>query len=305
MWTFFQAIRRSWSQHFVTQATGLVVMTLTLTGVFFVAMVLENVQSLFDHWGQVQNMTIYLQPKAKVQEKNQLTVFLQKQDMVESINLISSNQLAHKFSKKFSKYSSHQIDEQKLSDYFPESLKLTLNHERAYKSQFGELDAFVLNLTRNYAFIKDISYGKSWLYRYKKLLSLFHIIGYTIIAVFILGSLLISSSVIKSILFNKKDEIEILEFVGADDLSICLPHVLNAVLITCAALFLSMGLNYIIYTGFQQARLFSLGGSLTYLSLGKTVFLSGLCLSVIAFYSFSTVFNLLPHRQSLHAKRYS
>lgn len=301
MWPIFQAIKRSWSQHFVEQFSAFIVMTMTYAALLFVALSLTNIQSLFDSWGKVNRASIYWKVGTTKEKKLEIIEALSSSDLVDSFEVVTSSQSANHFGQKFSKVSSEKLDPKKIEKYFPEYHIINLNHQKAYKSGLGVLENFVDVSLSHFPEIKNISYGKNWIDRYVGILVSLKTLGWFLIVSFLIASMIVSASVVKTILFSRRDEIEILEFIGANDNQIYLPQIFNSLFLSVIAFLCGLGANAI---GFYQLKnqsvgLFSRGtlAELNFVPVSFTIGLFALCVFSVVLYSSYSIFALLPRRK--------
>ncbi|MEM7645395.1 MAG: hypothetical protein AAF203_00680 [Pseudomonadota bacterium] len=166
----FQAIARSWSQHFVTQFSGFIIMALSYSSAFIVLMGLNNVQDLFNSWGEVRRMTVYLPSSSQGDEKKELETFFKSQKLISSFEFLSSEESSKHFEKKFSKMTKGEFSNKQISKYFPEVYHLKLDSKMAYKNGVGPLDQLIQNIRSQFPFVNRASYGQSWLERYSRFL---------------------------------------------------------------------------------------------------------------------------------------
>ncbi len=301
MWSIFCTIKRSWSQHFVEQFSAFIILLMSYTALLFIALALTNVQNMFEMWGQVNQVTVYLDPGIKQQDKTDIMKSLDGNPMVNSYQEVSSSESAKNFEKRFSKVTSQKIDAKEVAQFFPSYFIVNLNQAMAYSSGGTALDDFALQLKNGFEAIKNVSYGKSWLRRYVGVLSAIHWIGWFLIFSFLIASVIVSSSVIKTILFSRRDEIEILEFVGADDATIYLPQILNTMILASVAFISALGVNYGIYRQLKSSSVSmidtSIQNQLTFIAPGLFLLIALLAIVSVAIYSVMTIFNLLPRRK--------
>ena len=303
MWSIFQTITRSWSQHFVEQFSALLIMVAAYSALLFMALSLTNIQKLFDSWGQVHKAHLHWNSQVDETRKKDILNQIEVSEIVDSHGKVSSQASAQKFEKRFSKVSSQTMDMEKVVKYFPEYHVLNLNHEKAYRSGPQGLETFVAQLKTKYPEIKTINYGKSWIRPYIDLLRGLKVIAWFLIGIFLVASILVSSNVIKTALFFKRDEIEILEFIGATDFHIYLPQMLNSLFLGFFSFSIALLLNFGFYC--SMGKIFS--GLFSAQTLSKVQFLPfslvlGLFfISLLAVLSSSslTIFKLLPRRQRL------
>ena len=306
MWSIFRALKRSWAQHFISQISALMILVLTYSAVLFIALALTNIQQLFSLWGQVSQVTVYLKKDSGKPEREGLKKYITGSELVQSTELVSSEQSAEKFRKRFKGISSQKIDPGKISQFFPEFFELSLVQAKAYGNDSLVLEDFAMALKQKFPIVANVSYGKSWLKQYVSILYAVETVAWLLIGSFLLGSLVVSSNVIKTILFHRKDEIEILEFIGADDKTIYLPQVVNVVVTASVALLVALSINYGLYSFFVNSESLSVGTStrsqLSFLSIYFVVGLVSVCLLGLICDSVFTIYRMMP-RQSRAFKR--
>ena len=301
MWSIFCAIKRSWTQHFVEQFSALVILLTTYMALVFIALSLTNIQSLFKTWGQVQQVSVYLKSGATEKEKLEVRKEILENPIVKAAQVVTPEESAKNFEERFSKATSQKFDSKQVSRFFPSYIVLDLDHEKAYKGGAETLDLFVTNLKTSFSSIKSVSYGKSWIQRYVGILAAIEFLGWFLIAVFFMASVIVSSSIVKTVLYSRRDEIEILEFIGADDLSIYLPQVINTLVISAIAFFTAVLVNLGVYQKLSDSSGILLSekvaGQLQFIS---PLLLIGLFLSAVgsvALFSAYTIYSLLPRRK--------
>lgn len=301
MWAILYAIKRSWTQHFVAQFSGLTVMVLAYSAVIFIALSLTNLQSIFDSWGKISKVTVYLKKAKSKDSLVDLEAWFRRSKMISTFRLVSPEESSLNFKNRFAKISNQKLDANQLEQFFPPFYELSLNETKAYKGNAGDLDEFVATLQGTFGSVQSVSYGKQWLQRYTTVLSYIHRGGWFLILLFILASVIVSTSVIKTILYSKRDEIEILEFIGASEYSIYLPQVVSVMLVSFLSFVIALGANFLLFDILTKKS-----GDLVYsatlagfrfvpLSL---IFCILMLILVSAFlYSALTIYSLLPSRK--------
>jgi cell division transport system permease protein len=301
MWSIFRAIKRSWAQHFISQFSGLIILMLSYSAVLFIALALTNLERIFSIWGQVNQVTIYLTNHDKLSELKSIDNFLLNNEIVKSFKFINSNQAAQNFKDRFKDLSSQKINSGELGAFFPAYYEVQLVQSKAYSESSHSIDDFATNIKSQFSIITDVSYGKSWLEKYISILSLVKKIGWSLILLFLIGSLVVTSNVVKTILFHRRDEIEILEFIGADDKIIYLPQMANIMLTAAIAFLSALFANYILYfvvVRYQSIQLSHLlSHELGFLPISYLLLISSISVISLTCYTFFTIYKLLP-RQS-------
>ena len=301
MWTIFCSIKRSWTQHFVTQFSAFLVMSLTYSAALFIALAVSNTESLLHWWGQVNKVTVYLKHGVEAEDKKRFESYVTEAELVKSLSKVDSKESSRRFKERFSKIANQKISLDKIDEFFPEFYELNLNQNLAYNSQKSALTAFVSRLKVKFPQIQDISFGQQWLQKYLSILSSFKSIAWILIALFLIASLIASSSVIKTLLFARRDEIEILEFIGASEFRIYIPQIVNVLLVSCLSFFFAIAINFTLYQQMNSPSLsmfnLSTAGQVSFISMGMITLLFTISFFCNLSYSVFTVFNLMPSRK--------
>jgi cell division transport system permease protein len=301
MWSIFCTIKRSWSQHFVEQFSALLILTVSYSALLFVALSLTNIQSVFKRWGEVNQVNIYFDGQPSAEEQEEVVAALSENQLINSIKVVSSEQAAKNFEQRFSAITSEKIAAKDVVQFFPSYLVVNLNQERAYANSAVSLDEFAQAIRESFAVVGHVSYGKSWLRRYVSVLSAVEWVGWLLIITFMIAAVIVSSSVVKTILYTRREEIEILEFIGADDLTIYLPQVINSLMLTASAFCLATSFIYLVFSQFHydESSVFGLqvNEQLSFIDPVTLLLLFISAVLCVTLYSAITIFNLLPRRK--------
>lgn len=77
--------------------------------------------------------------------------------------------------------------------------------------------------------VDDVEYAQKWLHRFKGVYHLFQITGMVLVAVFFIATLMITANTIRLIMYARREEIEIMRIVGADDAFIKYPLYIQSI----------------------------------------------------------------------------
>lgn len=301
MWTIFCSIKRSWTQHFVTQFSAFLVMTLTFSAALFVGLAINNTESLLNWWGQVNKVTVYLKHGDNDQENKKFESFMKSHKLIQGYVKVDSKESSKRFKDRFAQIANQKIQMDKIDEFFPEFYEVKLNQGLAYHSHKNTLTSFVSQMKVKFPQIQDISFGQQWLQKYITILSSFKTIAWILIGLFVLASLIASSSVIKTLLFAKRDEIEVLEFIGASEYRIYVPQIANILLMSTFSFGVAVLINFIFYKQLSQPSLpflqVPIGENIKFITFGMLALLFSVSFLSNFVYSVMTIFNLMPSRK--------
>lgn len=239
MTSAFQTFIRSWRHHPTTQVANMIVLVGAYTVVTLFACIQSNLRSLLDHWGESVQMTVYLQNNAPPETESAVKKLIEQTSEFESYSYISPQQAAQQFKTQMGAFSSHILSDPEFENPFPGSFEIRLKERftkadvasqiRAIASSFGNLDG-----------VDEVSYGQGWIENYSFFLKAFNRMSRFLILVLALGCLFLVSHSIRNSIYQRRDEIEILELVGATQRMIRYPYLVEGALLgglaACAAL---------------------------------------------------------------------
>lgn len=127
------------------------------------------------------------------------------------------------------------------SNPFPASLEAKL---KSSVGASGEITAFVREF-RGARGVADAQYNREWVDRMQSLSRLVRAVGFFLGGILVLASFFIISNVIKLNVFARKNEIEILRLVGATDVFIRVPFLLEGMALGVMGSLASLALLYV------------------------------------------------------------
>ena len=146
---------------------------------------------------------------------------LKKFHLITNVQFVSSEQALKKFKSDFPELK-QIIDNLKINP-FPPSFEISLSQEALTSNEIlGFLDEM-----KNMKGIEDVQFNRDWVEKMQSFSRLAKAIGLFLGGILILASFFIISNVIKLSVFARKDEIEILRFVGASNMFIKTPFLLE------------------------------------------------------------------------------
>jgi cell division transport system permease protein len=114
--------------------------------------------------------------------------------------------------------------------------------------------------------VEQVLYAQQWLQRFSTIFNLFKLVGYGLGGIFALAAILIVANTIRLMIYNRREEIEIMRLVGATDGFIKAPFYLSAMLLGAVGSLLGLAVLLGIYGGITGQIKASLYGSLPPLS---------------------------------------
>lgn len=275
-----KAFVRSWRAHPAVQIASLVVLTGAFTVVTMVFSLQKNFQKILLKWGDSTELTVYLSDSVNESARQQIEQQLKDMNRFSSIIYSSKEAAAREFQKQMGTYSAKFLNDPEFGNPLPASFQLKLRDRSALS--FESITNLAEQLSK-VSGVEDVSYGQEWLKNYGKLTSAVSYAAFALMALLLAGSLFVISNSIRSSIFQRRDEIEVLELVGATRRMIQIPYITEGALLGLLGAIGALGLCYLLNLAqgeFLSSRLEFLAIAQHWAFLSAWEMLIILCLSI-------------------------
>ena len=228
-------------------AISTITFTLAICGLFFVIAI--NFGTVLKNWKEDITVIVYLKENAEHDNVNELGNFLKNSEYVANTKYIDKKEA-------FKRFSEQSSDIKDLlagfdSSILPASIDVTLKEEY----QKSDLLITWFDKIKEFQSVDEISYDRDLIDKLTYIVSALRIFGF-IIGTFLCGAaIFIISNTIKLSVYERKEEIEIMELIGATQFFIKIPFLIEGLL---QGLFGSLISLSILFTSFKylEAKLF-------------------------------------------------
>jgi cell division transport system permease protein len=188
------------------------------------------------------NMTIafYLDPKAPPETVEAIREEIGRADFAAGVKLVTAEEALERFRASFPELADMAAGLK--ANPFPPSLELRI---KTKASASREVVAFVEGMKKRPGVV-DVLFNQDWVEKMQGFSRLAGAIGAFLGGILILTSFFIISNVVKLNVFARKNEIEILRFVGGTNLFIRIPFWLEGITLGLLGSLLSLGLLFIV-----------------------------------------------------------
>lgn len=228
--------------------------TLTIAVALFVLgaflIVSRNLERLGVEWSNAAEMSVYLDDDMTAAQRSAIEATLAPGDVVEARTYISKAEGLARFKQTFGDLASSLDD---LGDNpLPASFEVRL---RSTPEARAALDGLVARLEQAEG-VSDVRYDRQWLSRIASSVTVVRGVGLALGALLTFAAALTVANVVRLALFARRDEIDIMELVGAPGMFIRGPFVMEgilqgglgalAALLLLAAVFFSLRARYLV-----------------------------------------------------------
>lgn len=238
---------RSWSRETSLRASTLVILIFTYAVTLFLVTSAFNFKKIINRWGDSAKLTVYLTAGQTQATKTQIESYISQLAEVKKIEYISQEAAANEFSKKNSIFAKDFLEDLKSQDVFPESYEVLLKGSINDQKYFKKITE-TTQLISGQIGVDEVSYGQGWIEKYSAFIRLSNSIIGIIVVLFIAASVLIISNLIRVLIYNHNDEIEILELIGETAKNIRLPFIIEGFVFSSTALVVGLAMNYFLFS---------------------------------------------------------
>jgi cell division transport system permease protein len=252
---------------------------LTLGGFFLVS---TNLQSVVQRWASAAELSVYVRDDLDASARDALVQELSGHAAVAHVEYVSKEQALARFKSDFPELADVAVSTE---NPFPPSIEVRLRTDPA---STGAADGIAEQLATRPGIV-DVRYDRQWLSRLMAVVTTVRIGGFAIAAVLVLGAAFTVSAVVRLSLQARRDELDIMQLVGAPFSFIRGPSVAEGAMLGGIGATLSLAVLWVLFASARSqlnAALASWGsvGELRFLSIADATLLiaSGLIVGAAA-----------------------
>lgn len=203
----------------------MVTMALSLFLLAGFILILQNVDTLLSEAGTTLSLTAYIKPQTDEASVKEFIRMVESNSRVRSVNFVSKQQALENFKKDLGSRSAF-LDGLDLDNPLPSSVDILM---RPDESNIGSLEKLV-NQIKQHRVVDEVVYGSEWVERMHGIIRLFRAIGFVSLF-FAMGIVVfLISNTIKLVIYSRRQEIAIMQLVGASLNFIRVPFLIGGVI---------------------------------------------------------------------------
>lgn len=211
-----------------------------------------NLQRVIDESLRSAELSVYLREDANEPTRAALEAYLREQPVVLDVERVTKAGALERFLQDFPEM--HDVTSSLPDNPFPASLEVRLRPDTASDAQAEALAQTLVGRTG----VADVRYDRRWLARLQALVTGGRVVGGVVAGVLLLGAAFTVGAVVRLSLHARRDELEIMQLVGAPFAYIRGPAVVEGLLLGAAGALLALVVLLALHTGVGR----SLGASL-------------------------------------------
>jgi cell division transport system permease protein len=243
---YWKCFQRSWIHQTGTQLATLSVLAATFTVVGFVFCLSLNLKRVLTQWGESVQLTVYVEDSISQKSLNELKAALETDERLKDISYVPKESATELFKTQMATYAPDLLKDAEFANPFPASFQVHLSETIEPKAVAGTLEGISKKL-QAFKGVEEVSYGQGWVNNYSSFVGALAASGWVVIFILITGSLFVVGNAIRAAISARRDEIEVLELVGATPRMIRAPYLFEGALLGFIAATIGIVANYGIF----------------------------------------------------------
>jgi cell division transport system permease protein len=242
-----QHLFRVWSRHWALQIASVTIMTIVLIIMNFLFLGYSAFNGTVGHWGRALEMIVYLKEGTSTESLAMLREKIESSGQFSDIVYTSKKEATRRFLESLGHESLELMKDPKWKSPIPSSFELKLSDEIPADQRAQQLETWA-DRFRSFDYIEEVFYGQGWVENFSRFLAGARglILGIWILSLSV--GLMIVSNCIRLSFLQRREEIEILELVGATPGFIRTPFLLEGIVLGILASVLSLASSYLIHS---------------------------------------------------------
>ncbi len=209
---------------------------------FFVSI---NLQKVLTRWGQEIEMTVFLE-NLSASEQEQIISEIKKIELVKQVHHVTQQEALVQLQAQSAQVSAELLQDKKLLSFIPPSLILQFEPIEAQKQKHALEN--IAQKIQNISGVDEVNYGQDWIDNYAQFVYIIQAVAIVISLIILLASLFVIGNVIYTTIDSRREEIAVLELIGASFAMIRKPFLIQGLALGFIAGVISLLLTWVLYS---------------------------------------------------------
>jgi cell division transport system permease protein len=210
-------------------------------------MISKNFRNILTHWGEDVQLTVYLSSDISAQGRDELEKFFKGHKDIGDFTLVTQDKALSDFRAQLASYAPDISKDEELLKMIPSSYQVKLKTEIATDAQSQILQSIASEL-KGRSGIDDVSYGQDWVEKYSAFVSAINLALNLVGIIVLCASIFVMSNAIRASVQVHRDEIVVLEMIGATAAMIRKPFLKEGASLGFISSSLAIGIAFGMYT---------------------------------------------------------
>ncbi|MFM6929469.1 MAG: cell division protein FtsX [Bdellovibrio sp.] len=255
----------------------LIVVTACFAVIGVSLLISQNFKNVLTMWGEDVQLTVYLASDISEEGRKGIEKFLTDSGKVSEVKLVNQEKALSDFRTQLASYAPDISQDEELLKLIPSSFQVKLAEQIPTAEKSTVMQGLATQLKTQQG-VDEVSYGQEWIEKYAALVSAIEISLQVVGIIIVLASMFVMSNAIRASVQSHRDEIVVLEMIGATSSMIRKPFLKEGALLGLV----SSGFAVVLCYGFFYMIKNLVVTRLSFLQLGEHLhFLSPIVFSTV------------------------
>ncbi|MFH2219071.1 MAG: permease-like cell division protein FtsX [Pseudomonadota bacterium] len=241
MFLYYKRATQDIRDNFFLNAVTVVTIALSILIVSAFALFFVNANEIMRSWKQGLRIMVYLKPDIAEETISEIKSKISGMYGVQRVEFISKAQALSMLKEKMKRQSS--LIENLKQNPLPDAFEVRMIASSQNRENIEPLATRIESIPQ----VDEVEYGQSWLGRFTNIFNLFRLTGYALGGLFFMASVFIVANTTRLVLYSRREEVEIMRLVGAEDRFIRAPFYIQALIQSIFGSAMGLGALYITF----------------------------------------------------------
>ncbi|MEK2647151.1 cell division protein FtsX [Bdellovibrio sp. BCCA] len=267
---------RAPQKNWALKVSTLVVVTACFVVMGSTLLLSQNFKNLLTLWGEDVQMTVYLSQDLSDKGRQEIEEKIKATGKVGEIKLVTQEKALGDFRSQLASYAPDIAQDEELLKLIPSSFQVRLADNVSAAEQTQVLSSLSSQI-KGLQGVDEVSYGQDWVEKYAALVTAIQTTMQLLGFVIVIAALFVISNAIRASIQNRKEEIVVLEMIGATSSMIRKPFMMEGAALGLGSSTLAVVLCFTLFVGIKNL----LVTKLSFLQIGEhLLFISPLMIAV-------------------------
>ena len=210
--------------NFFLNAVTIITIALSILIVSAFALFFVNANEIVSSWKQGLRIMVYLKPDVPEKAIPEINSKIKGMYGIQRVNFISKKEAMSMLKEKMKRQSS--LLSNLKQNPLPDAFEVRMVPSSQNREEIETLATRIESLPQ----VDEVEYGQSWLGRFTNIFNLFRLTGYALGGLFFMASVFIVANTTRLVLYSRREEVEIMRLVGAEDKFIKAPFYIQGLI---------------------------------------------------------------------------
>lgn len=192
----------------------LIVVTACFAVIGVSLLISQNFKNILTMWGEDVQLTVYLANDISEEGRKGIEKFLTDSGKVSEVKLVNQEKALSDFRTQLASYAPDISQDEELLKLIPSSFQVKLSEKVPTAEKSAVMQGLAAQLKTQQG-VDEVSYGQEWVEKYAALVSAIEISLQVVGFIIVLASMFVMSNAIRASVQSHRDEIVVLEMIGA------------------------------------------------------------------------------------------